>query len=255
MINYFVEYSHIKDVNVYYMKSIGFDREYSMLPKDVKKAVIRLSNKTLNDVPSESHNLGHLVLNVVLLAKVSDVDLLSKLAQRAQGNSTSKAMWLLRLPIAENRTESITSIKSLLEDFPLDYDSLVYLYTQEPGSASEEFNIYEAYKVSLGDEEVQVLHLGTHSRDRGLELDETNIWIRRANLNGKHFRASTLPNKPYLTMVEDGCQGPECLKGIFADVFHKLQSTMNFTYTISMPEDGEWGALREDGTWTGIVGK
>ncbi len=56
-------------------------------------------------------------------------------------------------------------------------------------------------------------------------------------------------------MVVDGCQGPECFRGMFPDVFHEIQGIMNFTYTMHMPEDGEWGAKREDGSWTGIIGE
>ncbi len=53
----------------------------------------------------------------------------------------------------------------------------------------------------------------------------------------------------------DGCQSSECFKGIFPDVFHELQSILNFTYTIHMPPDGEWGAKRSDGSWTGVIGQ
>ncbi len=68
-------------------------------------------------------------------------------------------------------------------------------------------------------------------------------------------RTSALLNIPYETHLEDGCTRPDCFKGMFADVWHLLQDIMNFTYKMYMPEDGQWGALREDGTWTGIVGK
>ena len=29
---------------------------------------------------------------------------------------------------------------------------------------------------------------------------------------------------------------------------------MNFTYSVVEPPDGQWGAIRPDGTWTGMVG-
>ena len=51
----------------------------------------------------------------------------------------------------------------------------------------------------------------------------------------------------------DGCQSSDCFKGMFPDVFHELQAILNFTYTIHMPLDGEWGALK-NGSWTGIIG-
>ena len=32
------------------------------------------------------------------------------------------------------------------------------------------------------------------------------------------------------------------------------QDLMNFTYTVTEPPDGKWGAIRPDGTWSGMVG-
>ena len=32
------------------------------------------------------------------------------------------------------------------------------------------------------------------------------------------------------------------------------QDMMNFTYTVTEPPDGQWGAIRPDGTWSGMVG-
>lgn len=55
-------------------------------------------------------------------------------------------------------------------------------------------------------------------------------------------------------MVVDGCQSPECFQGMFADVFHELMDMMNFTYTMMMPKDGQWGAQRDNGSWTGVIG-
>ena len=44
-------------------------------------------------------------------------------------------------------------------------------------------------------------------------------------------------------------------RGIFVDVFKELSRMLNFSYTTSVPPDGEWGALRDDGTWSGMVGQ
>ena len=44
------------------------------------------------------------------------------------------------------------------------------------------------------------------------------------------------------------------MEGMFAEVFHALQEVMNFTYVLKPPEDGEWGAVKDDNTWTGMVG-
>ena len=44
-------------------------------------------------------------------------------------------------------------------------------------------------------------------------------------------------------------------RGIFADVFRELSRMLNFSYNTIMPPDGEWGAMRDDGTWSGMVGQ
>ena len=56
---------------------------------------------------------------------------------------------------------------------------------------------------------------------------------------------------PYTTYLEDGCKSTECFKGIYADTFHKLQETLNFTYTITL--ESSFGGLK-NGSWTGMVG-
>ena len=43
------------------------------------------------------------------------------------------------------------------------------------------------------------------------------------------------------------------MEGLFADVWFNLQYIMNFTYYLSKPPDGEWGAIQSDGTWSGMV--
>jgi hypothetical protein len=47
------------------------------------------------------------------------------------------------------------------------------------------------------------------------------------------------------------------MQGMFADVFHSIQAIMNFTYDLSTPADGEWGALVANSTdlWTGMIGQ
>ncbi len=44
------------------------------------------------------------------------------------------------------------------------------------------------------------------------------------------------------------------MKGMFAEVFENLKSIMNFTYELTKPPDGVWGAIQPDGTWNGMVG-
>ena len=43
------------------------------------------------------------------------------------------------------------------------------------------------------------------------------------------------------------------MKGMYADLFHALQSVLNFTYVLKESPDGQWGVLKSDGTWTGMI--
>ena len=47
-------------------------------------------------------------------------------------------------------------------------------------------------------------------------------------------RVTTFQWHPSQTYVEDKCHSPDCFKGTFADVFHVLQSELNFTYSIKV---------------------
>ena len=36
-------------------------------------------------------------------------------------------------------------------------------------------------------------------------------------------------------------------------LYFKLQVKMNFTYKLKKPSDGQWGSLKDNGQWTGMV--
>ena len=44
------------------------------------------------------------------------------------------------------------------------------------------------------------------------------------------------------------------LEGFCIELLERLREMLNFTYTIYEVEDGKFGARKDDGTWTGIVG-
>ena len=44
-------------------------------------------------------------------------------------------------------------------------------------------------------------------------------------------------------------------RGIFVEVFNEVTRLLNISYTTIVPPDGEWGALKDDGTWSGMVGQ
>ena len=43
--------------------------------------------------------------------------------------------------------------------------------------------------------------------------------------------------------------------GIFVDIFKELSQLLNFSYTLTTPLDVDYGTLKSDGTWSGMIGQ
>ena len=43
--------------------------------------------------------------------------------------------------------------------------------------------------------------------------------------------------------------------GMFVEVFRELSKLLNFSYTVTTPPDEQWGGIKDDGTWSGMVGQ
>ena len=44
-------------------------------------------------------------------------------------------------------------------------------------------------------------------------------------------------------------------EGIFVDIFLELSNLLNFSYTVTSPSDKQWGGIKSDGTWSGMIGQ
>ena len=60
---------------------------------------------------------------------------------------------------------------------------------------------------------------------------------------------------PYVSLSDNGAGELQINSGIFGDVFNRLSQVLNFSYTVINPSDGEWGSVKIDGTWSGMVGQ
>ena len=69
------------------------------------------------------------------------------------------------------------------------------------------------------------------------------------------MRVTTLDNMPYVGLSSNDNGEIILERGIFVDVFKELSRLLNFSYTTIVPSDGEWGVLKDDGTWSGMVGQ
>ena len=55
-----------------------------------------------------------------------------------------------------------------------------------------------------------------------------------------------------VTQAEGGCTSSNCFKGYFADLFHDVQSVLNFTYSLTVGSG--YGTKLENGSWSGSIG-
>ncbi|XP_050691392.1 glutamate receptor ionotropic, delta-2-like [Eriocheir sinensis] len=59
---------------------------------------------------------------------------------------------------------------------------------------------------------------------------------------------------PYVSLKLDGRRVLGS-SGILIELLHSLTRMYNFTYTLKLPDDGQWGSVSSDGRWNGMVGE
>ena len=87
----------------------------------------------------------------------------------------------------------------------------------------------------------------------------------RELFQGLNFRITTKHALPYVGFLLDSdgnyVTGGEDNKevylhnGMFGEAFMEMSKLLNFTYTCREPPDNQYGAVRADGTWNGMVGQ
>ncbi|XP_077553135.1 glutamate receptor ionotropic, delta-2-like [Haemaphysalis longicornis] len=74
------------------------------------------------------------------------------------------------------------------------------------------------------------------------------------NISGTHFFISAVNNTPYVVVGKPGPDGEyRQQQGVELDLLKAISGSLNFTYTLLIDPNVEYGALR-NGTWTGLVG-
>ena len=82
-----------------------------------------------------------------------------------------------------------------------------------------------------------------------------NILITTVHLQGVTFKITTQHSMPYVGVTHNE-EGEVHLKdGMFVDIFKELSKLLNFSYHAIEPSDGQWGAKKSDGKWSGMVGQ
>ncbi|XP_066984773.1 uncharacterized protein [Macrobrachium rosenbergii] len=59
----------------------------------------------------------------------------------------------------------------------------------------------------------------------------------------------------HVTAKKDAKTGKILIGGSMAKVVYALAASLNFTFKLVEPEDGQWGSKNADGSWTGLVGQ
>ncbi|KAA0187277.1 Ionotropic receptor 191 [Hyalella azteca] len=77
---------------------------------------------------------------------------------------------------------------------------------------------------------------------------------RRLDLLGAKLRCVTEQQAPGV-YIQQTAEGAWQIFGWMLDLVATLEQMMNFTCNISPPPDRQFGALRKDGSWTGLVGE
>ena len=60
---------------------------------------------------------------------------------------------------------------------------------------------------------------------------------------------------PYVSLLQNDNGETILDKGIFVDIFKELTRLLNCSYLTIGPPDNAFGALKGDGTWSGMVGQ
>ena len=70
--------------------------------------------------------------------------------------------------------------------------------------------------------------------------------------NGRSFRMASELWDPWFLIHEES--GQQTFSGIMPKILEYLQVSLNFTTSLVRPPDGAWGAVDEDGNWSGMIG-
>ena len=76
--------------------------------------------------------------------------------------------------------------------------------------------------------------------------------VKAVDFNGMRFRMAAETWKPFLIVSEESDR--DRFTGVMAKILDYLQISLNFSTSLARPPDGAWGALDDEGHWSGMVG-
>ena len=160
-----------------------------------------------------------------------------------QRKRTNKEYWLLDITfLNRERNEKLQKLK-------LDLDDDVFWFA----FSTRGIELYEVYRIHK-DFDIKIIPFGFWTIKNGLSVPSNGKWQRRKNMEGVNINVVTELAEPYTTQMIPKGSGKFDVKGMCADILFSLQSILNFTVDgVTKSPDGQWGTLKSDGTWTGMV--
>ncbi|XP_071545440.1 glutamate receptor ionotropic, kainate 4-like [Panulirus ornatus] len=109
-----------------------------------------------------------------------------------------------------------------------------------------------------GEADIQLLSRWSLNSDVPSGLQLFNVSGEGTTFMGHQFKIVDGKYFPYFT-YERASEEPGTVvyprDSLITRMINTVAPRLNFTYTVREPLDGQWGILKEDGTWTGIVGE
>ena len=177
-------------------------------------------------------------LHVVFLKQTNIEYTLNFLSGRKRKN---KEQWLIYL----EENIMMKEVAKIFYKAVLDFDDDIQVATV---NGINQIDIWEVYKIG-SKYPVQYNKIGKWSHHRNNETERlwfTSVkkWHRRHNLKGHHFNITSLEWVPFMTKIKmNPRSGRYDIEGSFADMINLLAETINFTYTLKPPPDGEWNTI------------
>ena len=134
-------------------------------------------------------------------------------------------------------------------------DSNVYFVNSRQNDLLEVTEIYNIKGVLF------LNNIGSLSDTSSLKTDTKNTLKRRSNLGGIVLRAVFLEETGYTVLAEENKNGFISERniekipwvGLVPDIFNSLAQKLNFSYQLTQPRDGNWGAADENDDWNGMI--
>ncbi|KAK4318682.1 hypothetical protein Pmani_010310 [Petrolisthes manimaculis] len=127
--------------------------------------------------------------------------------------------------------------------------------TQVALEVRQDLGIYRLYSTFLDvDNTLTLLNAGKWVWKSRAPRLVTPLHPPYSRLGGRRLVTSVVNNWPFfnLTLGTDGLLRPH--SGIDVSLLNTMAQHLNFTYSVVVPEDGQWGTKLDNGTVTGMVG-